>query len=76
MGKDKRIYISPKEAHEISGIPEGTLANMRCQKRGPKYYKRPGVSRRKSVFYRRDEFIEWLESEPVLTMDYLKKEEK
>lgn len=69
MGNVKRIYISPKEASEISGITVGYLANLRFQKKGPKYYKPLGSGKRYRVFYRRDEFLAWLESEPVLTID-------
>jgi len=72
MSNLRKLYITPKEAHEISGISEGTLANLRCQRRGPKYYKRPGIGRRSSIYYRLDEFTVWLESQPVLTRDSIK----
>jgi hypothetical protein len=51
------------------GIPEGTLANMRWNKKGPKYYKHPGG---RGVFYVLADVEEWLLSEPVLTISSLR----
>lgn len=43
---------------------EGTLANWRTQKRGPKYFK---VSRK--ILYRREDVEAFLFRNPVLTID-------
>jgi predicted DNA-binding transcriptional regulator AlpA len=34
-----RLLLSPKEAAEFLGIPSGTLAQWRSQRRGPPYIK-------------------------------------
>lgn len=51
---------------EVYQIPKGTLANLRSQKRGPRYYK---VGRR--VLYFVEDVERWLKAEPVLTRDSL-----
>jgi|PlaIllAssembly_1097288.scaffolds.fasta_scaffold907503_2 hypothetical protein len=55
---------TPYEMSRLYGVPAGTLANLRYQKRGPKYYK---VG--KGVFYFVVDFESWLKSKPVLTID-------
>jgi len=67
------MTLSPKKkagtAYEMSrlyGIPAGTLANLRYQKKGPKYYKNG-----KSVIYFTEDFEDWLRRKPVLTRDSL-----
>ncbi len=58
--------LSPKDA--VKRYPalgcEGTLANLRCQKRGPKFYK---LSRK--IIYRPEDIEAFLFSNPVLTVD-------
>lgn len=39
MATDSRSLLTPKEAAEYLGIPEGTLAQWRSQRRGPPYIK-------------------------------------
>jgi excisionase family DNA binding protein len=43
-GKPKRRgpLLSPKQASEVLGIPTGTLADWRSQRRGPPFYKIEG----------------------------------
>jgi len=41
-GESKNRILRPKDVSEIFGIPAGTLANLRYNKKGPKYYKYPG----------------------------------
>lgn len=65
---EKRM-ISPKQAAETFGLNEGTLANWRSQKRGPKYYK---VGR--LVKYRLEDVEAWVNKHPVLTVDSLGEE--
>lgn len=58
--------LTPKDAVEIYPAlgSVGTLANMRCQKRGPKYYK---INRK--VVYKPEDVEAFLFSSPVLTQD-------
>ena len=37
-----KVLLTPKEAAEFLGIPEGTLAQWRSQRRGPQYVKLEG----------------------------------
>lgn len=62
-----RTAMSPKEASLMFGISEGTLANWRCKRIGPRYYK---VGSRKVIYFVND-LEEWMRSEPVLTKDSL-----
>lgn len=58
--------LSPKDAlkrYPVLGC-EGSLANMRCQKRGPKFFK---VNRK--VVYRPEDIESFLFQNPVLTID-------
>lgn len=48
-------YVSPIEAQEIFGISEATLANWRCSKKGPNFYKIGGL-----VKYNIEEFEQWI----------------
>ncbi len=64
MDRIIKAYMTARDISERFSIPEGTLANWRWQKIGPKYYK---MSRR--VLYREDEVRAWVESNPVLTLD-------
>lgn len=66
MGKElKKRAITPAELEEIYGIPRGSSANLRWQKKGPKYYK-AGPRR---VIYMVEDVEEWLSRNPVLTTD-------
>jgi len=38
LGENKSL-LTPKEVAEFLGIPEGTLAQWRSQRRGPRYVK-------------------------------------
>ena len=69
MSKDlKRVVLKPAEVKEVFGIPEGTLANMRWAKRGPRYFKKPSG---RGVFYLLADVEEWITRNPVLTVDSL-----
>jgi hypothetical protein len=59
--------VTPKEAAETYGWSEGTLANLRHRKLGPKYYR---VGKRK-VLYRVEDIEAWVYGNPVLTADSL-----
>ena len=56
--------LTPRQAAEIYGIAEGTLANYRSQNKGPRYYK----SGRKVIYFV-DEFESWLRRQPILTIN-------
>ncbi|HRR42002.1 MAG TPA: hypothetical protein P5244_12270 [Syntrophales bacterium] len=65
--KNESKALSPKDALErypALGC-EGSLANMRCQKRGPRFYK---VGSRK-VVYRPEDIEAYLFANPVQTID-------
>ncbi|MFO7553818.1 MAG: hypothetical protein R6W88_01315 [Desulfobacterales bacterium] len=62
-----KTVLTPKDVTEDYPAltdSEGTLANWRAQKRGPKYYK---VSRK--IIYRREDIEDFLFQNPVLTSD-------
>ena len=61
----KKLTATPKEVECIFGIPRGSLANLRWQKKGPKYYK-AGARR---VIYMVEDVEKWLSRNPVSTMD-------
>lgn len=69
--REKQKTATAKQISEIYGIPVGTLANLRYQKRGPKYYR---VSRK--VFYVLSDVENWIMRNPVLTSDSLPEVEK
>lgn len=56
----QRLALSTREVAQTYGINEGTLANLRWLKQGPKYYR---CGRR--ILYRPDDVEQWLFSTPV-----------
>lgn len=56
--------LSPKQVSSLYPVCEGSLGNMRCQKRGPKFFK---IGRR--VVYRPQDIESWLFANPILTQD-------
>jgi hypothetical protein len=58
--------MTPKDFSEAHSISEGTLANWRWQKKGPRYYR---VGRK--IIYKVADIEAWLFSRPVLTIDSL-----
>lgn len=70
MKNDLRA-LSPKDAldrYPVLGC-EGSLANMRCQKRGPKFFK---VNRK--VVYRPEDIEAFLFQNPVQTIDSVRRQ--
>lgn len=55
--------LMPKQAAELLGLPKGTLAQWRSQRRGPPYIKLEG----RLVRYRRSDLEEWLEHQTIET---------
>lgn len=62
----KTKYMTPAEVEQEFKIKKGTLANWRSQGRGPSYIKCG-----RKVLYSAEKFVEWLESNKVLTEDSL-----
>jgi len=62
----KQVSVTPEQAAELYGLNIGSLANMRCRKQGPRYYK---VGKGKKVVYRVEDLEQWLFNEPVMTID-------
>ena len=58
-----KALLTPKEAAEFLGIPEGTLAQWRSQRRGPPFIK----LELRLVRYRVSELEAWLEGRTVET---------
>jgi hypothetical protein len=61
MKAGKKAY-SPFEVSQAYGIPEGTLANLRMKKQGPRYFR---VGRR--VLYLSEDLEAWIKANPVQT---------
>lgn len=61
----KKVTLRPPEVEAVYGIPEGSLANMRYKKTGPKFFK-AGLRR---VVYRIEDIENWLNQSPVFTSD-------
>jgi len=66
MKNKKRKALSPKDVAEIYSLSEGSLANMRSRREGPRYYK---IGRK--VIYFITDIEDWLKRTPVLTIDSL-----
>jgi len=64
----KKVVLKPAEVKEVFGIPEGTQANMRWAKKGPRYFKKPGG---RGIYYLYSDVLEWITANPVLTRDSL-----
>jgi hypothetical protein len=66
MNKEKKVMATPGEIEELFGIPKGTLANLRCQRKGPPFLK---VGLRK-VLYRLSDVESWIMKGEVKTSGY------
>jgi hypothetical protein len=62
--KMERITLTPEQAGELYGLDTGTLANLRCKKQGPRYFK---VGRK--ILYRKIDLENWLFQRPIMTID-------
>lgn len=65
---DGKEFMTPAEVEEKFGIPRGTLANWRCQKRGPRYF----IVGRRKIVYREPDVREYYTAQPVLTVDCIR----
>ena len=64
LSLSERKMLSPAEVEAVYGIPVGSLANLRCARKGPPFY-RVGGGRR--IKYDPDAVRAWIESGRVLT---------
>ena len=71
MKTEKTKAAGPEVISEIYGVPTGTLANMRSQGRGPKFYRRG-----RRVIYFFTDVEKWLTSKPCQTLDSISEREK
>jgi len=67
QAKMKKVAGTPEQVEAIYGIAQGTLANLRWAKKGPRYFRKPGGGRR--IYYLLAEVESWLTSEPTQTLD-------
>jgi len=63
--KVEKRALTPREAAEMYGLSEGTLANYRSRRVGPIFYRTPPGGRK--VIYFVSDLEEWLRKNPVLT---------
>ncbi len=63
MSSNSKALLTPKEAAELLGIPESTLAQWRSQRRGPRYIK----LELRLVRYRASDLEAWLGRQVVET---------
>ena len=66
MKQISRKALTPRDVSFMYGISEGTLGNLRCQNRGPRYFKAG-----RKVLYRVEDIERYLFQNPVLTLDSL-----
>jgi hypothetical protein len=73
---DRKIIkkaLTPKEVSEAYGISVGTLANWRCRKVGPRYYRiNNGDANSRKVLYMVEDIDTFIRQCPVLTVDSIK----
>lgn len=62
-----RKALTPKDCKKIYGLNPGTLANLRHQQRGPRFYRRG-----RKIFYRVEDIEDYIFSNPVQTLDTIK----
>jgi len=60
----KKVSVTPEQAAKLYGLNVGSLANMRCRRQGPRFF-RVG----KKVLYKVEDLERWLFDEPVMTID-------
>ena len=63
--KEERRMLAPREVKIVFSIPEGTLANMRWRKEGPRYY----IVGRRKILYDIKDVQEWITRQVVVTSE-------
>lgn len=66
----RTTFLTPQEVSNLAKVPLGSLANLRSQRRGPKFFRVSG----RRVRYRLDDVLAWLQGTPVLTVDTLEED--
>jgi len=61
----EREALTPRDVSIAYGISEGTLANYRCKRIGPKFYRLGG----RKIAYFKSDLETWARREPVQTQD-------
>ena len=61
----ERRALTPRDVSFMYGLSEGTLANWRYKRTGPRFYK---AGQRKVIYFLND-LENWSKSNPVLTID-------
>lgn len=66
----ERKALTPRDVSFMYGLSEGTLANWRSNRKGPKYYK---AGSRKVIYFQTD-LDAWAKARPVQTIDSVQAE--
>ena len=61
----ERQALTPRDVAMAYGLSEGTLANWRCKRIGPRFYRLGG----RKIGYFKEDLEAWARREPVLTRD-------
>jgi hypothetical protein len=70
LKREFKRALSPRDVSEQLGVAVGTLANLRSQGRGPRYFRMPnGGGKKAKIFYRPEDVESWAFSEPIMTLD-------
>jgi predicted DNA-binding transcriptional regulator AlpA len=59
-------FMTPAAVSELTGISLGALAQMRYDRKGPRYFKPTP----RSVLYRRSDIVAWVEAGERLTREF------
>lgn len=59
-------FMTPAAVSELTGISLGGLAQMRYDRKGPRYFK----PTKRSVLYRRSDIVAWVEAGERLTREF------
>ena len=70
MDQERVVFISDREVSKITGIGRQTLANWRCQQKGPRYIKSGRLVR-----YALQDILAYMEARKIGTQDQPKEQE-
>ena len=70
LKQETKRCLSPQQVEQLYSIPIGTLANMRWQKRGPKFFLLENASgKRRKVLYFIEDVEKWIRINQMQTVD-------
>ena len=69
MDQEKTVFISDREVSRITGIGRQTLANWRCQRKGPRYVKTSRLVR-----YALSDVLDFMQARKIGTKDQSKEQ--